>query len=915
MKNRKLALALTLFMLLSLFSVGTFGVFADETAEGIEQTPAETAVEETTGEAEGTGDAATAAPEEMPGEEAPAQDSTEPEEETLQLAEEAAAVPAEEEETEAGQTQEGNPPATVSTVDSRAEGITLNLFDYDLTDDSNAGDAWNNSPTSQFVNYWPMAGINADHNLKFFGHGGDPALEGNTNRYTGTATARQGIVQPTLGESGYPVMTEFGGQDLSYLFAPESSDYKTAYTDVNHLFQLDGQGNYVFDSDSNYAYYDPAQGSGGDYKVYEGTYNVKETSYDGSDTGNTMPVGYFPFDDWDETKQDVGPAIDAVARGEKPYNHQHGLSMECDFYIPASGKVDGDDLVFHFSGDDDAWLFIDDVLVMDIGGLHLPTGGDVNFTTGEVTTDDAVDVVPYDRSTVIPQTIGTQNTLSEIFAAADKEWDPSKPHHMKFFYLERGGCYSNLALATNIWKATGMRFSVEKVWADEEDHSGDEVIVDLYADGELVEGKTLTLNDNNNWKDTFNNLPMYNEDGEAITYTVKEENVDDYIASYEKGGEVVKEKTYWVPIDAADLEDGETYAITAPDWQSGNTPRIFEGTDGLIETVDTVIEDQAVPGENQQLVDDEGSYEQVLKNEPSEAQLFTATKLDSDGQQSGTFWQLSNGSGNLALVGHQEWQWWQRTITYWYTMTSKNGWVQEEMSNYHNALTIEPEDDGKAMIYAAQYIDNPLVRQPDQYLYLNNGTHPDPTDHREWSAHVTFWKQVTVEETTLLPDDWTITNSPAGDLTVTKTVKGTDAQKKQAFTFVVKLDDTEISGEFGDMTFSNGIAMFTLKDGESITAEDLPAGVGYEVIEAAGPDYTAEITGDKGTIEAKTDAEAAFTNTFKEEQKAAPVSPAGTSAPDSKTQTGDPATMALVLLALVISGSLMALMAKRSRQH
>ena len=127
--------------------------------------------------------------------------------------------------------------------------------------------------------------------------------------------------------------------------------------------------------------------------------------------------------------------------------------------------------------------------------------------------------------------------------------------------------------------------------------------------------------------------------------------------------------------------------------------------------------------------------------------------------------------------------------------------------------------------------------------------------------------------------------------------------------------DTEISGEFGDMTFSNGIAMFTLKDGESITAEDLPAGVGYEVIEAAGPDYTAEITGDKGTIEAKTDAEAAFTNTFKEEQKAAPVSPAGTSAPDSKTQTGDPATMALVLLALVISGSLMALMAKRSRQH
>jgi LPXTG-motif cell wall-anchored protein len=273
---------------------------------------------------------------------------------------------------------------------------------------------------------------------------------------------------------------------------------------------------------------------------------------------------------------------------------------------------------------------------------------------------------------------------------------------------------------------------------------------------------------------------------------------------------------------------------------------------------------------------------------------------------------LFAGSGNLALVGHQEWQWWQRTITYWYTMTSKNGWVQEEMSNYHNALTIEPEDDGKAMIYAAQYIDNPLVRQPEQYLYLNNGTHPDPTNHREWSAHVTFWKQVTVEETTPLPDDWTITNSPAGDLTVTKTVKGTDAQKKQAFTFVVKLDDTEISGEFGDMTFSNGIAMFTLKDGESITAEDLPAGVGYEVIEAAGPDYTAEITGDKGTIEAKADATTAFTNTFKEEPQ--PVPPAA-EGKGGTPKTGDHTAMFLVLLALLVSGGLMTLTAKRSRQH
>lgn len=920
MKRKRLALAMTFVMLVSLFSLSTLGAFADETES---DTPAVAEEEGAAAEAEPApgGESGDGIVEEegeqqeaiTVTEEADGAQSAAPAEESSEDA--AAAVAADEEEPAAG-----NPPSTVSTVDSRADGITLNLFDYDLTDDPNAGDTWNNWPTSPATGSWPTAGINQDHNLKFFGHGGEPIMNGNCNLYTGEPTARQGIVKQTLGEDGYPVMTDHGGQSLSYLFDTSGGDYKTVYSDVNHLFQLDGQGNYVFDSDNNYAYYDPAQGSGGDFKVYDGTYEVDESVWDGSISGNKMPVGYFPFDDWNENKTDVEPAIEAAARGNEPYNHQHGLTMECDLFIPESGKVDGDDIVFHFSGDDDAWLFIDDVLVMDIGGLHLPLGGDLNLTTGEVTTDSAVPATLWaEGDATVTGTIGTSNTLDAIFAAAGKEWNPAGHHTMKFFYLERGGCYSNLAIATNVWKATGIRFNVEKVWNDEEDHSGDEVMVDLYADGEKVDGKTLTLNDDNGWKDTFNGLPVYNEDGEQIVYTVKEQNVDDYIATYEKGGEVVKEKTYWVPVDAADLEDGETYAITAPDWMAGNATRIFEGTEGLIETNAATDKEQTVPGENQQLVDEEGSYEKVLKNEPTADQLFVATRLESDGQQEGTFWKLSNGSGNLTLVGN--YHWWDNSYAYWYTMTATESW--DGTNNYQNALKIDPEDGGTAVISAAQYWGNQwggLDRGQEQFIFLTdqNGTypsatHPDPIWNRDWCAHVTFWKQVTVEETTPLPDDWTITNTPAGDLTVEKKVVGTDEQKKQAFTFVVKLGDESISGEYGDMTFTSGYAMFTLKDGESITAEDLPTGISYEVIEAAGSNYKAEFTGEKGEIKPKTDAVASFTNTFdKQKEETKPVPPVEPSPKSDGTPgTGDGTLVLLVVMLLLASGGLVALTGRK----
>ena len=99
-----------------------------------------------------------------------------------------------------------------------------------------------------------------------------------------------------------------------------------------------------------------------------------------------------------------------------------------------------------------------------------------------------------------------------------------------------------------------------------------------------------------------------------------------------------------------------------------------------------------------------------------------------------------------------------------------------------------------------------------------------------------------------------------GNLTVTKTVSGFGSDQSKAFTFTVTLNDTPITGEYGDMTFTNGVATFTLKHGESKTATGIPAGVSYTVEESDNDGYTVTKTNETGTIQTGVTATAAFEN-------------------------------------------------------
>ena len=102
-----------------------------------------------------------------------------------------------------------------------------------------------------------------------------------------------------------------------------------------------------------------------------------------------------------------------------------------------------------------------------------------------------------------------------------------------------------------------------------------------------------------------------------------------------------------------------------------------------------------------------------------------------------------------------------------------------------------------------------------------------------------------------------------GDLIVQKIIAGNAASINKEYNFKVTLSDTSINGLYGDMTFVNGVAEFTLKGGERVFAKDLPAGVKYTVTE---DDYTREgyittKTNDNGVITYNNEIQATFTNT------------------------------------------------------
>ena len=144
-------------------------------------------------------------------------------------------------------------------------------------------------------------------------------------------------------------------------------------------------------------------------------------------------------------------------------------------------------------------------------------------------------------------------------------------------------------------------------------------------------------------------------------------------------------------------------------------------------------------------------------------------------------------------------------------------------------------------------------------------------------------KTVVKIEGTTVWQDGKMESHATGTLTVKKTVTGNEGDKNKYFTFTVTLKIPEITVDalatpitnatpdtsaaptpvtetYGDVTFTNGVATFTLKHGESKTIKDIPAGYTYTVTESDNAGYTVTMSGNTGTIKAGETSTAAFNN-------------------------------------------------------
>lgn len=306
---------------------------------------------------------------------------------------------------------------TVGTIDSTSKGITMRMINY-----NSAANGLSNSIGGPYTVDNVSGGI------------------------------KQNLLNRVLTE-GYPVTV--GGTSLKTLF--------TGGTNVNHLFlqsSFDADGSYEYSSFKNYAHLE----DNGDFTVYDALGTPSDEGYLWYRRGNFMPYNSISASDVSTNKnlydESGNPLSDSdPAYGKTLYKTQgtndywFGMYVEADFNQPRNGQLkNGSNMVYEFNGDDDLWVYVDGVLMLDIGGIHDAHSGSINFATGDITYDS-----------VSGTTIKAQFQAAGVFPDGSA-WDDSKvseyfngntlkdftTHNFKMFYMERGKGASNLKMKFNL---------------------------------------------------------------------------------------------------------------------------------------------------------------------------------------------------------------------------------------------------------------------------------------------------------------------------------------------------------------------------------------------------------------------------------------------------------------------------------
>ena len=301
---------------------------------------------------------------------------------------------------------EGNSLTTVSTVDNKALGFHIYMTDYST------------------------AGKSIDI--------GGPYEDGST---------KQGLYASTIEGD---ILKTVGGTSLESLFSKSN--------EVSHLFLksvYDETGYFYYNSADNFASL-----SGSNFTVYNqlGTPSGDNKFY--YKRGNFMPYNTLKtssirnrnlYDDNGTALSNTNPRYnEALYDFNEGNNFYFGMYGTADFYQPVNGQVNGSDMIYEFTGDDDMVVYIDGTLVLDLGGIHDAQSGFINFATGVVgyTNQKTNQAVNWNYTTIknMFEKAGTLNTTrwdEDTFADGTE-------HKIQIFYQERGAGASNLKMKVNI---------------------------------------------------------------------------------------------------------------------------------------------------------------------------------------------------------------------------------------------------------------------------------------------------------------------------------------------------------------------------------------------------------------------------------------------------------------------------------
>lgn len=539
--------------------------------------------------------------------------------------------------------------------------------------------------------------------------------------YTGSEAVKQNLVEGYL-KDGYPVLKK-NGTSLNGLFDGTWDKVipHTYVTGLNHLFSYDSRtGTYSYDSDKNYAYYDidSSRNTEKNFIVYERSKDKGE--------GNRHVASFMPYSSWDD--------------GASQNKFAFGMMISFEFLQPKNGKINGQDMVFSFSGDDDVWVFIDNKLVLDLGGVHERATGSINFANGEVYVNNQ-----------------SNPTLGSVFNSDSDTFADYTSHSLKLFYMERGRGDSNCSIKFNLpprptnsieivkslansdkEKYTSTDFQFKAYLEDEEDRNQELVQYNAIPEGTPYRVKkndsltdevryvgannifTLKAGESAVFEGIDSGLWFYAEEVGILSDQFDRVDITDWKVTYHDLNEkLVETSNGKVP------EQTETYLARSEEKTAGNAARVeFKNTCNVknlrklritkkmngLSTTDKFSFQVYLTGQNGQFIPYDGGYEVINK----------ASKFLREGNAS--------SQGIISDVAPDE------TIVIDQILSGTEFRVNEiEPDNSRYEKPIKEVKEGSCDVGTVTGSDGKIALKKDAHVIITNTLKVDLTVNKEWS--------------------------------------------------------------------------------------------------------------------------------------------------------------------------------------